>query len=135
MTKPGGVCDRTVDFMSIYPTLCDLCGIPTPEHVEGKSIRPLLADPKAAWDQPALTTYQLQQPRASAPRTGATSATPTAEELYDDTKDPHEWTNLAAKPEYANVKEELARSLPKINVPEPKLPRWLKKMWTLWRRP
>ena len=26
--------------MSIYPTLTDLCGIPTPAHVQGKSIRP-----------------------------------------------------------------------------------------------
>ena len=39
VTKGGGVCDRTVDFMSIYPTLTDLAGIPTPKHVEGKSIR------------------------------------------------------------------------------------------------
>ena len=30
VTKPAGVCARTVDFMSIYPTLTDLCGLPTP---------------------------------------------------------------------------------------------------------
>src|SRR4029078_8878979 len=30
ITKPGTVCDRTIDYMSIYPTLCDLAGIPTP---------------------------------------------------------------------------------------------------------
>ena len=47
VTKPGGVCERTVDFMSIYPTLCDLAGIPTPAHVEGTSIKPLLADPES----------------------------------------------------------------------------------------
>ena len=41
------VCERTVDFMSIYPTLTDLAGIATPAHVEGKSIRTLLADPSA----------------------------------------------------------------------------------------
>ena len=27
VTKPNQVCERTVDFMSIYPTLSDLCGI------------------------------------------------------------------------------------------------------------
>ena len=39
LTKPGGVCERTVDFMTIYPTLADLAGIPTPAHVQGASIR------------------------------------------------------------------------------------------------
>jgi hypothetical protein len=28
LSKPGSRCDRTVDFMTIYPTLCDLCGLP-----------------------------------------------------------------------------------------------------------
>ena len=30
VTKPGSVCDRTVDYMSIYPTLCDLAGCRCP---------------------------------------------------------------------------------------------------------
>jgi hypothetical protein len=41
LTKPGGVCTRAVDFMSIYPTLLDVTGLPIPAHVEGGSIRPL----------------------------------------------------------------------------------------------
>ena len=59
VTKPGGVCDRTVDLMSVYPTLCSLCGIAKPKHVEGEDIKPLLADPKARWDKPAITTFHL----------------------------------------------------------------------------
>ena len=43
--------------MSIYPTLMELAGLPIPSHVEGASIKPLLADPSAKWDRPALTTY------------------------------------------------------------------------------
>ena len=31
--------------------------------------------------------------------------------------DDMEWTNLAHKPEYATVKQDLARWLPKVNVP------------------
>src|SRR5205085_1198197 len=46
LTKPGH-CDRTIDHMHIFPTLTDLCGVPTPAHVEGKSIRSLLADPQS----------------------------------------------------------------------------------------
>jgi hypothetical protein len=34
-----------------------LAGIDAPKHVEGKSLRPLLVDPKAKWDDIALTTH------------------------------------------------------------------------------
>jgi hypothetical protein len=34
------------------------------------------------------------------------------EELYNERTDPKEWTNVAAKPEYAAVKEKLAKHLP-----------------------
>ena len=30
LTKPGGVSTRPVDFMSIYPTLCEVAGLPVP---------------------------------------------------------------------------------------------------------
>ena len=43
VTPSNAICARTVDFMSVYPTLTDLCGIPTPAHVQGKSLRALLA--------------------------------------------------------------------------------------------
>ena len=33
VSRPESVCSRTVDFMSIYPTLCDLCGLSTPSQV------------------------------------------------------------------------------------------------------
>ena len=63
VTKPGGVCDRTVDLMSVYPTLCSLCGIATPKHVEGEDIKPLLRDPKAKWDRPGDHDVPPEQPR------------------------------------------------------------------------
>ena len=117
VTKEGGVSDRTVDFMSIYPTLTDLCGIPTPAHVEGKSIRRLLRDPRAEWSDPALTTYGL---RSHAVRTEGWRYIRYAdggEELYDELKDPYEWTNLAGRPEFAARKAELARFFPARDEP------------------
>jgi len=57
VTKAGSTCGRTVDFMSIYPTLCELCGLEISKHNEGVSVVPLLKDPAAAWDRPALTTH------------------------------------------------------------------------------
>ena len=119
VTKPGGVCDRTIDYMSIYPTLCDLAGIPTPKHVEGPSIKKLLHDPKAAWDRPALTTHGYQNHGVRSEAYRYIRYADGSEELYDEKADPHEWKNLAADSNYAAVKKDLAQWLPKVNVPTP----------------
>jgi arylsulfatase A-like enzyme len=117
VTKAGSRCERTIDYMSIYPTLMDLCGLPTPAHVEGKSIRALLADPKASWDQPAMTTYRQNNHTVRSEEWRYTRYADGGEELYHETKDPYEWTNLAAKPEFAERKRELGRWLPQTNNP------------------
>ncbi len=122
VTKSNGVCGRTVDFMSIYPTLCDLCGLPTPKHVEGASIKSLLADPKSAWHRAALTTHGFQNHAVRTEKYRYIRYADGSEELYDETKDPYEWTNLAGKAEYAQVTADLAKLfLPKVNK-EPKTP-------------
>lgn len=118
VTKPDTICERTVDFMSIFPTLTDLCGIPTPAHNEGVSIRRLLADPKASWDLPALTTYRFNNHTVRSEGWRYIRYANGDEELYDETRDPNEWTNLAAKPEFAARKAELAKSLPRTNAPD-----------------
>jgi arylsulfatase A-like enzyme len=120
LTKPDGVCVRTVDFMSVYPTLCDLCNLPTPRHVEGVSIRPLLAKPDGAWDRPARTTYLFNNHTVRTEKWRYIRYHDGGEELYDEVKDPLEWTNLAKKPEFAAVKAELARHLPRVNKRPPK---------------
>lgn len=119
VTKPNGVCQRTVDFMSIYPTLCDLCGLPIPKHVEGPSIRKLLADPKAEWDQPAVATFGLNNHAARSEGWRYIRYADGSEELYDESKDPYEWTNLADKPEFASIKQKLAKSMPVVNKKTP----------------
>lgn len=117
VTKAGGVCERPVDFMSIYPTLCDLAGIPKPGHVEGVSIRPLLADPKAEWKVPAITTHGRNNHAIRTERWRYIRYADGGEELYDHANDPYEWTNLASKPEHAELKAELAKQFPTVNNP------------------
>lgn len=108
LTKSNTVCDRTVDFMTIYPTLTDLAGIATPKHVEGRSIRTLLADPRAAWTEPALTTYGFKNHAVRTEGWRYIRYANGDEELYDESQDPYEWTNLAADPKLASRKAELA---------------------------
>ncbi|MDO8539951.1 MAG: sulfatase [Opitutaceae bacterium] len=117
VTKGGGISTRPVDFMSIYPTLCELAGLPVPKHVEGDSILPLLRNPKAAWDRPAITTHGYQNHAVRTEQWRYIRYADGGEELYDETKDPYEWTNLAGKPEYAATKAQLAKWLPTKNAP------------------
>ncbi len=121
MTKPGTVCARTIDYMSIFPTLTDLCGIPTPKHVEGPSIRALLANPEAQWDRPGVTTYRYKNHTVRNAGWRYIRYENGDEELYDETKDPNEYVNLATKPEYAAKKAELAKFLPKSDILDPSM--------------
>ena len=121
VTKPGGVCDRPVDFMSIYPTLCDVSGVRLPKHVEGANIRSLLTNPKAEWTLPAITTHGFQNHAVRTEQWRYIRYANGDEELYDHGKDEYEWTNLAKDAKYADVKKELMKLLPEKN--EPELPR------------
>ena len=117
VTKPGGICGRTVDFMSIYPTLCELTGIPCPEHVEGTSIKPLLADPDAEWTTPAVCTYRYQNHSIRNEQFRYIRYADGSEEFYAESEDPYEWSNLANRAELAAQKAELAKWLPANNTP------------------
>jgi arylsulfatase A-like enzyme len=118
VTKPGSRCDRTVDFMSVYPTLCDLCGIEAPSHLEGRSIRKLLAEPTSAWDQPAITTFGRNNHAVRSESWRYIRYADGGEELYDETNDPYEWTNLAADSRYESQKAQLALLVPTKNQPD-----------------
>ena len=120
VTKPGTTSSRIVDFMSIYPTLAELSGLPIPRHVEGGSIRSLLADPAAPWDRPALTTHGFQNHAVRTADWRYIQYADGSGELYNERSDPYEWTNLARDRTYDNVKSELARALPQVNKPAPK---------------
>lgn len=116
LTKPGSVCTRPVDFMSIYPTLCELCGIAIPAHVQGKSIKTLLADPNAPWDLPAIMNHGFQNHAIRSERFRYIRYANGDEELYDHQADPREWNNLANDPKFEAVKKELAAFIPQENV-------------------
>jgi arylsulfatase A-like enzyme len=107
----GGVrCDRPVDTMSIYPTLCELAGLSTPEHVEGPSLAPLLSDPGADWPHAAVTTFE----RHNTIRTDRWRLIVYGDgtrELYDHASDPGEFHNLAGDDTHADVLAELREQL------------------------
>ncbi len=118
VTVPGGVCQRPVDYVSIYPTLCELAGLPLPSHLDGRSIVPLLRDPTTAWDQPAITTHGRNNHAVRSEDWRYIRYANGDEELYHSQADPLEYRNLAALPEYADQKAKLAKWLPEVNAPD-----------------
>lgn len=116
VTKAGIRCERPVDLMSIYPTLCELAGIERPKHVEGVSIKPLLEKPGRKWETPAICTYEYMNHTVRTERWRYIRYANGSEELYDHSKDPYEWNNLAGDSATASIRAELARWFPKKNV-------------------
>lgn len=114
----GGRSQSPVEFLDIYPTLCDLAGITAPKELQGASLVPIMDDPRASVKPAARSQY----PRGSEKNTtmgyawrderyryvqwmqvNKPDAAPVATELYDYEKDPDETRNLVSDPAYAEV--------------------------------
>ncbi|NNM29866.1 MAG: sulfatase [Akkermansiaceae bacterium] len=57
MKAQGKATRALVELLDIYPTLCDLAGLPHPPHLAGKSFAPLLDDPGREWKQAAVSQF------------------------------------------------------------------------------
>ena len=78
---------------------------------------PLLKDPKAEWDLPAITTHGRKNHAVRSEGWRYIHYANGDEELYDTIADPLEYTNLAERPEQAARKATLAKWLPQTDAP------------------
>jgi len=115
VTTGGGVCDRPVNLLDVYPTLNELCALPARKDLDGVSLVPLLKNPKAPWDRPTVTTWGRDNHAVRGQRYRYIRHPNGTEQLYDHQTDPNEFTNLADRPELAAVKTRLTQWLPKTN--------------------
>ncbi|HEU4894141.1 MAG TPA: sulfatase [Vicinamibacterales bacterium] len=113
----GQASQRTVEFVDLYPTLADLTGLKPPSGLHGRSLTPLLKDPRAAWNHPAVTQVRRGNPANGffmgySVRTEQWRYTEWDDgkqgiELYDEVADPAELRNLAADPSRAKIVAEM----------------------------
>jgi len=120
--KPGAS-HSPVEFVDIFPTLCDLAGIKIPDHLDGVDLTPLMEGKVDKVKDFAVSQFPRGNKMGYAFRDKRyryvvwvkdfTSAKPfdesfiDAEELYDYVEDPLEKKNLASEDEYQPVKAKM----------------------------
>ncbi len=122
-TTAGRTSDALVEFVDIYPTLAELCGLSLPGHLEGSSFASLVERPDHEWKTGAFSQhthwkgtlsdvpgYTVRTAQYRYTEWGPTNS-PAAQELYDYTLIKEEVTNAVGDPAYASVLAEMMNIL------------------------
>ena len=107
--KKNVATDGIVELLDLYPTLCELCGIEQPEHLEGKSMVPLLHNPNLPGKKAAFTKWRNGLVVTTRDFT-YTKYSNNQHMLYDHRIDPGENNNIVDVAKY----EETVKLLSKI---------------------
>ncbi len=117
VSKDGAKTRQPATLTDVYPTLCELVGLPIPKQCDGVSLVPQLKDPTTKHDRTSLTSFQFWGEKT--PSHGVSDARYRYikygngfEELYDLEADPHEFTNRAQDSSLSKVKARLVQAIP-----------------------
>ncbi|NNM30520.1 MAG: sulfatase-like hydrolase/transferase, partial [Akkermansiaceae bacterium] len=127
VSRDGARTRQPATLTDLYPTLCELAGLPVPAQCDGHSLVPTLKDPDAGHGRLSLTSFRFNRESRSShavsdPRYRYIKYGNGFEELYDLEKDPHEFTNRAGDPALAEVKARLAKGIPAKAAPNRAIP-------------
>ena len=117
LSKDGAKTRQPVTLTDLYPTLCELAGLPVPKQCDGVSLVPQLRKPQQHSSSVSLTSFQFwgdssPSHAVSDDRYRFISYPDGFIELYDLLEDPHEFTNLANDPNFAKIKKRLHQKIP-----------------------
>ncbi|MEI6278515.1 MAG: sulfatase-like hydrolase/transferase [Verrucomicrobiae bacterium] len=103
-----------VYLYEVYPSLCELAGIPVPAGLDARSLAPILRGRQSKVRDCLFTAYEFSQ-RAIRDDRWKLIRYPLIDktQLFDLQADPHEMADLAGKPEYAGKIEELMELMEK----------------------
>ena len=116
----GAATNALVEFVDIYPTLAEACGLGAPEHCEGLSMLPLLENPGRPWKAAAFSQYPRGKLMGYSVRTERWRYTEWIErttghvvdrELYDHATEGVPDANLAGLAAFAETVRELSALL------------------------
>ena len=102
-----------VEMIDIYPTIMQLTGIDTPDHVIGKSLKPIFKDINSSVRKSALTKwkngYSIKTERYRLTKWGENGEL--GYELYDHKNDHGEMINLSKDPNYFLILDSLKQEI------------------------
>jgi arylsulfatase A-like enzyme len=125
----GRHCAAPVEFLDVYPTLTDLCGLPKPQGIDGQSLQKYIENPSALSENVAISQYPRKDPATGLEVMGYSirndrwratfwrdrnGPTIVATELYDEQNDPTETVSVAAMPEHKALLDTLMKHLPPV---------------------
>ncbi len=103
------------EFVDIYPSLCEVCGLSVPDHLEGASFAPLMRQPDRPWKQAVFSQYgkgrSVKTPRYRYTEWKEEEGNVYARMLYDHQADPYENVNVAELPANAELVQRLTGML------------------------
>lgn len=115
----GKACDRVVQNLDFYPTLAELCGLTPPKEIEGRSLVPLLQNPKAEWNHPAFTVWSedgksfhgvvVRNERWRYAEFGLDGVNGAM--MFDTQADALDLKNVADDPQFAEVRKQLSKQV------------------------
>ena len=124
---PGGARGNSqsiVEFVDIYPSLCEACHVSKPNHLQGRSFLPILKNPKKKHRDYAFIQWgkgvNLVTPDYSYAQWYDKSQNIVGEMLFDHRNDPQENKNVAGSKKYqklikrfkADIQKERTETLP-----------------------
>ncbi|TWT91525.1 sulfatase [Stieleria varia] len=115
-----GTCDEPAELLDVYPTLADLAGLNAPADIDGISLTPQIADVTTPRSRPAITEHNPGNMGIRDRRFRFIRYADGSEELYDVERDPNEFNNVIADPQYTEAAERLRKFV--IADPEPLAP-------------
>ena len=54
----GQPAEALVEYVDLFPTICDLAGVEIPSHLPGQSMKPLLANPNTKWKEAVYARFR-----------------------------------------------------------------------------
>ena len=117
MDGNGRATQALAEFVDLYPTLTELCGLPPPPDLDGVSLAPVLQNPLETVKNAAYSQVEYENRiygrsvRTDRYRYIQWQGDGGGEELYDHDNDPREFHNLAASARRSGAVNEVIERL------------------------
>ncbi|NQU86887.1 MAG: sulfatase [Mariniphaga sp.] len=110
--------EALVEYVDVYPTLCELAGLPLPFHLQGNSMAPLLDDPLQPWKDAVFARWIRGETVITKEHTytewfNDNSGDLVSKMLYNLKVDPEETVNISDSPENKSLVQSLHEKLAK----------------------